>query len=45
MLHRMQCDIMKLAGEAILALLAGIQSEAELFESAATLHVWSRNCW
>lgn len=39
MLHRMQCDIMKLAGEAILALLADMQSEDELFESAATLHV------
>lgn len=39
MLHRMQCDIVRIAGETILKLLAELQDEEELFASAATLHV------
>ena len=39
MLHRMQCDIVRIAGETILQLLAEMQSEDELFASGATLHV------
>jgi len=38
MLHRMQCDIVQLAGEKIRLLLAEMQTEDELFESSATLH-------
>lgn len=38
MLHRMQCDIVRIAGETIQALLAELQSEDELFASEATLH-------
>jgi uncharacterized protein with HEPN domain len=38
MLHRMQCDIVRTAGETIQALLAELQSEDELFASTATLH-------
>jgi len=39
MLHRMQCDIIRIAGEAIGRLLAELQDEEELFASEATLHV------
>ena len=39
MLHRMQCDIVRIAGETILKLLAEMQNEDELFASGATLHV------
>jgi uncharacterized protein with HEPN domain len=38
MLHRLQCDIVRMAGETIRSLLAEMQTEDELFESAATLH-------
>jgi len=38
MLHRMQCDIVRMAGETIRSLLAEMQTEDELFASAATLH-------
>lgn len=38
MLHRMQCDIVRIAGETIHKLLAELQSEDELFSSEATLH-------
>lgn len=38
MLHRLQCDIVRMAGEKIRALLAEMQSEDELFDSPATLH-------
>jgi len=38
MLHRMQCDIIQTSGRSIQALLAEMQDEQELFESAATLH-------
>lgn len=38
MLHRMQCDIVRSAGETILRLLAEMQDEDELFASGATLH-------
>lgn len=38
MLHRMQCDIVRIAGETILRLLAEMQDEEELFSSATTLH-------
>lgn len=38
MLHRMQCDIVRMAGETVLRLLAEMQDEEELFASPATLH-------
>ncbi|MBL8387897.1 MAG: hypothetical protein JNK17_06775 [Hydrogenophaga sp.] len=38
MLHRLQCDIVRMAGEKIGSLLTDMQNEDELFESAATLH-------
>lgn len=38
MLHRMQCDIVRMAGATIGSLLAELQTEEQLFESAATLH-------
>lgn len=38
MLHRMQCDIVRIAGETIDRLLAEMQGEDELFASTATLH-------
>lgn len=38
MLHRMQCDIVQMAGEKIRSLLAEMQTEDELFHSVATLH-------
>jgi len=38
MLHRLQCDIVQMAGATIGSLLAEMQTEDELFESAATLH-------
>ena len=37
MLHRLQCDIVRMAGEQIRSLLAELQAEDELFESGATL--------
>lgn len=37
MLHRLQCDMVTAAGQAIGALLAEMQDEAELFSSPATL--------
>lgn len=37
MLHRMQADILQVRGQAIGVLLSEMQSEAELFASAATL--------
>lgn len=39
MLHRMQCDIIRIAGETIGRLLAELQDEEELFASEATLHM------
>ena len=38
MLHRMQCDIVRTAGQTIQTLLADLQNEDELFASTATLH-------
>lgn len=38
MLTRVQCDIVRIAGETIQGLLAEMQDEDELFESAVTLH-------
>lgn len=38
MLHRMQCDIVRTAGQTIRTLLADLQNEDELFASTATLH-------
>lgn len=38
MRHRMQCDIVRAAGETIRSLLAEMQAEDELFCSVATLH-------